>query len=343
MIASENCFAGADRGMQVLGGYGYAMEYDMQRYWRDMRLYRVAPINNEMCRNFLAESLGLPRQLELASASERLGFDGVTLPDHVFLPLAPDGRYPYSADGRPPFAAESPWPDPLVMAAAIAARTSTLTLLTAVLVLPMRHPLLVAKTAATVARLAGGRFALGVGAGWQRGEFEALGVDFGARGARMDDAMDAVRAAWTPGVVEHGGPLYRFGPLRMEPKPPPVPILVGGESDAALRRAVTRGDGWVIPMQPLERVPGQLARLRAALGNAGRDARGFRVAVGCAGATGEQIEEILDPLVSDVIVMPWGNPAQVESTTEEKLAALTEWARTQLPRVRAVKASHDGR
>jgi alkylation response protein AidB-like acyl-CoA dehydrogenase len=61
LIASEQCFAGADRGMQVMGGYGYATEYDMQRYWRDMRLYRVAPINNEMGRNFLAESLGLPR------------------------------------------------------------------------------------------------------------------------------------------------------------------------------------------------------------------------------------------------------------------------------------------
>ena len=269
--------------------------------------------------------LGAQKLLELLPAIERLGFDGVTLPDHVFLPEAEGGRYPYSADGRPPFRPTTPWPDQLVLAGAIGARTTRLSVTTAVLVLPARHPLLVAKAAATAALLCGGRLTLGIGAGWQREEFDALGVDFRRRGALMDEAIGALRALWTPGSVTHDGPAYRFGPLLMEPKPPAVPIVVGGASDAALRRAVTLGDGWFLPSQPLDDVPEQLGRVRRALDQAGRDPAGFRVFVPCLGVGRERIAALDDPLVSDVVVMPWAHPGKVDQTTAERLEALEAW------------------
>ena len=272
--------------------------------------------------------------LELVGPIEELGFDGVTLPDHVFLPDSEPGTYPYSADGMPPFRADTPWPDPLVMAGAIGARTTRLHVSTIVYVLPARHPLLVAKAVATAALLCQGRFAFGVGVGWQREEFDALGVDFHSRGALTDEAIAALRELWRPGVSTHEGPAYRFGPLRMEPKPPAIPIIVGGASDAAIRRAAVLGDGYVLPSQPLDGVPEQLARVRRALDEAGRDPEGFRIIVPCLGAPAAEITSILDPLVTDIVVMPWPHPGKVDTTIEQKLESLDGWVTSSMEAVR---------
>ena len=272
--------------------------------------------------------------VELVGPIERLRFDGVTLPDHVFLPDAGPGTYPYSADGKPPFRPQTPWPDPLVMAGAIGARTTRLLVSTIVYVLPARNPLLVAKAAATAARLLDGRFVLGVGVGWQREEFDALGVDFHRRGALADEAIGVLRELWRPGVTEHDGPGYRFGPLLMEPTPPAIPIIVGGASDAAIRRAALLGDGYVLPSQPLAGVPAQLERVRRALDAADRDPQGFRVIVPCVGAGAQDIASILDPLVTDVVVMPWAHPGKVDTTLDEKVEALSAWVTSTMEAVR---------
>jgi probable F420-dependent oxidoreductase len=278
--------------------------------------------------------LGESALLELIGPIEQLGFDGVTLPDHVFLPDNGPGTYPYSADGKPPFRPDTPWPDPLVMAGAIGARTTRLHVSTIVYVLPARNPLLVAKSAATAALLCQGRFAFGVGVGWQREEFDALGVDFHRRGALTDEAIVALRELWRPGVTRHDGAGYRFGPLLMEPTPPAIPIIVGGGSDAAIRRAAVLGDGYVLPTQPLSGVPEQLERVRRALDDAGRDAAGFRVIVPCLQAPAPEIASMLDPLVTDIVVMPWAHPGKVDTTIEQKLESLDAWVTSSMEVVR---------
>jgi probable F420-dependent oxidoreductase len=130
----------------------------------------------------------------------------------------------------------------------VAAVTSRVTFGTEVLVLPQRHPTLVAKQVSTLDTLSGGRVRLGVGVGWQESEFEALGEDFGTRGARMDEAIRLLRAWWTEPQVDFTGTHYRVRAMAMEPKPPQgraLPIWVGGYSDAAFRRVAQLGDGWL--------------------------------------------------------------------------------------------------
>lgn len=263
--------------------------------------------------------------LELAPAIESLGFDGLTLPDHLFTPVDDGGRYPYSADGRPPFGAQTPWPDALTLLAAVAARTSSLELMTAVAVLPLRHPVVLAKAAATVARISAGRLVLGVGAGWQREEFDAVGSDFDRRGTLTSEAIDALRALWGPQPAEHHGRVHDLGPLEMHPRPPVIPVIVGGGSDAALRRAARAGDGWIAPTGPLADMPGEVARMRAALAAKERLADHFRIVVPCLDAPGEAIVPVLSQDVTDITIMPWPHPGRQPTPVAQKIESLRRW------------------
>jgi probable F420-dependent oxidoreductase len=279
--------------------------------------------------------------LELAPAIERLGFHGMTFPDHVFTPLSGSARYPYSDDGRPPFAPDTPWPDSIVLIAAVGARTSTLALMTAVTVLSLRHPLLFAKAATTAARICDGRLTLGVGAGWQPEECAAVGVDFERRGAVLTDAILAMRCLWGEQPASYSGAYFSFGPLLMEPGPPTIAVIVGGGSDAALRRAVRVGDGWIMPSQPLAAIPAQLQRLRAALDAADRGGDTFRVFVPCLGARAEQIAPILEPEVTDITVMPWPHAGAERTTVREKVAHAERWLAEVLAPLQALAAEID--
>jgi probable F420-dependent oxidoreductase len=215
-----------------------------------------------------------PDQLaEVARLVEACGFEGVLVSDHLFFPAKLASHYPYSPDGSPGFDAATPFPDPWAAISAMAAVTTRLRFATMVYVLPLRNPLEVAKSTATAAVLSGGRVALGVGAGWIREEFEALGVDFATRGRRCDEAIAVLRKLWSGGVVEHRGEFFGFEPLSMSPAPPrPLPVWVGGLSKPALRRAARLGDGWIgtgqTPEQASE-ILAELARLRATAGRAG--------------------------------------------------------------------------
>ena len=185
-----------------------------------------------------AETEQLP---ELAEIAEELGFDGVLLSDHAFVPRDPRSRYPYSPDGTPSFTGASEYPDVWVLLGAIATRTRRLRLATSVFVLPLRHPTLVAKAAASLAVLSAGRFALGVGVGWDEDHYQVLGVDFASRGRRADECIEVLRKLWQPGWVEHRGEFFSFPAIRQSPAPrEPVPIWVGGHSPAALRRGCGR-------------------------------------------------------------------------------------------------------
>jgi probable F420-dependent oxidoreductase len=186
-----------------------------------------------------------------AREAEALGFESLILPEHVVLAVDYTSRYPYSKSGRVPLPDDCVIPDPLDTLAYVAGFTTTLGLATGLLVLPMHNPLVLAKRAATVDRLSGGRLRLGVGLGWLREEIESAGVDFASRGQRADEAIDAIRALWK-GDRSHGAPFeghhFRFSGVQSFPRPvrpEGVPIEVGGTSPAAIRRAAQRGDGWL--------------------------------------------------------------------------------------------------
>ncbi len=187
-------------------------------------------------------SFSEPEQLiEIAKLAEQVGFDGLLMSDHLFFPGKLESKYPYSTDGDPGFTAETPWPEPFAAIAAMAAVTRRLRFATLVYILPLRNPLEVAKSTATLDLLSDGRFVLGVGAGWMKEEFDQLGVDFRTRGARFDESIDVLRTLWSGGMVEHHGRFFDFARLQMSPKPKrSVPIYVGGASDAALRCAAQR-------------------------------------------------------------------------------------------------------
>jgi probable F420-dependent oxidoreductase len=182
----------------------------------------------------------------VAAIAEELGFDGVLLSDHPFVPLQPSSRYPYSPDGRPSFTPESEYPDVWVLLGAVAATTRRLRLSTSVFVLPLRNPIEIAKSAASLAILSRGRFALGVGVGWEEDLFDAYAVDFASRGRRADESIEVMRKLWRPGWVEHRGEFFHFPALRQSPAPAhAIPIWVGGHSAAARRRAARLGDGFI--------------------------------------------------------------------------------------------------
>ncbi|MFC3572991.1 LLM class F420-dependent oxidoreductase [Streptomyces yaanensis] len=190
--------------------------------------------------------------VEIARAAERAGFDYVASCDHVAIPrrLAP--------------AMSTVWYDPVATLAYLAGVTTRVRLLSHVAIVGLRHPLVTAKQYATLDHLCGGRLVLGVGAGHVREEFEALGVDFGQRGAVLDEAIDALRVALGPDEFPaHHGKAYDFEGLGQRPRPvqEKVPLWVGGSSPAAVRRAALKGDGWLPQGDPRDRLPAQIARL----------------------------------------------------------------------------------
>jgi len=180
--------------------------------------------------------------LRLAQAIEQMGYDHIDVFDHVVM------GYPIA--GRPvgPYQATMPILEALMLLAYVAAGTSRVTLGTEVLVLPQRHPTLVAKQVSTLDTLSGGRVRLGIGVGWQESEYEALDEDFHTRGARMDEAIRLLRACWNDAQIDFQGRHYRVTAIAMEPKPPQgarLPIWIGGMSEAAFRRVAELGDGWL--------------------------------------------------------------------------------------------------
>jgi probable F420-dependent oxidoreductase len=184
--------------------------------------------------------------VEIAKGAEEAGFEGVLVSEHLFVPAEYEPAYLYTESGRPDFDTNTPFPDPWISIASMAAATKRVRFCTLVNILPLHHPLEVAKTLATLALFSDNRVILGAGAGWMKEEFEALGVDFKSRGKRFNEMMDVMRKLWTGEVVDHSGDHFQFPALAQKPAPTkPIPIAIGGASKAALKRAATLGDGWV--------------------------------------------------------------------------------------------------
>ncbi|WP_179469010.1 LLM class F420-dependent oxidoreductase [Mycolicibacterium vinylchloridicum] len=222
---------------------------------------------------------------EFARHLEMCGFESIVMAEHTVLVTRYSSVYPYDPSGRVEVAPDCPVPDPLEMLAFIAGQTTNLGLATGVLVLPNHHPVMLAKRAATIDVLSGGRLRLCVGVGWLREEIEACGADFDSRGRRADEQIHVLRALWAdnPDGVSHHGEFYDFDDAMCYPKPVSaqgIPIHIGGHSRFAARRAGRLGDGF----QPLGVGGSELATLvevmRVAAEEAGRDPDTLELSLG---------------------------------------------------------------
>jgi len=254
--------------------------------------------------------------VELAQAAEAAGFDSVWTVEHVVVPHAYQSRYPYSASGRRGSGLEDfPIPDPLIWLAFIASATRTLKLGTAILILPQRNPVITAKAVATLDAMAGGgRVLLGIGVGWLAEEFATLGVPFEDRGARTDEYVAAMRALWKEERASFRGRFVSFEQVFCRPQPPGrrIPIIVGGDTAAAARRAGRLGDGYF----PARDAPAALFdEMRRAAEAAGRDPEAIEITVS-APAKPAAIEALARRGVTRVAVpvsAAAGLPAQVKT------------------------------
>lgn len=200
---------------------------------------------------------------ELAKTADECGWEGIVVSEHLVHPEKIKSPYPYTKDGTPRWEAPSPWPDPWVAIGAMAAVTKRIRFYTGVFILPLRHPLIVAKAVGTAAILSGGRVHLGIGVGWMKEEFDLLEQNFRNRGKRTDEIIEVLRKLWSGGMVEHHGDFYDFDRLQMSPAPAePIPIIVGGVSEAALRRVGRLGDGWISDIHTTEELREIVARIR---------------------------------------------------------------------------------
>jgi probable F420-dependent oxidoreductase len=217
---------------------------------------------------------------DYAATLDEIGVESIWAVEHVVVAEGYEPRYPYSADGRMPGSGGAvPMPDPLELLAFLAACSPRLVLGTAVVVAPLHSPVVLAKRAATLDRLSGGRLRLGLGIGWQREEFEAVGAPFRDRGLRLEECIGAMRALWGTSPSTFHGTTVSFDAVHLAPKPGggAVPVVVGGNSDAAVRRAGRIADGWF----PYTLSPDELAErfevLRAGAEEAGRDVRDVEI------------------------------------------------------------------
>ncbi|MFL5861268.1 MAG: LLM class F420-dependent oxidoreductase [Solirubrobacteraceae bacterium] len=218
-----------------------------------------------------------------AAAAERCGFATLWAGEHVVMVDEPVSRYPYSRDGQIAVPAAADWLDPLIALSFAAAATRRIRIATGVLLLPEHNPVLLAKQAASLDVLCGGRLTLGVGVGWSREEFAALGVPFARRGARADEYLEVMRLLWREDVASFDGRWASFDAVRVNPKPirdRRIPIVIGGNSDAALRRAAAFGDGWYgFNLAGVNHARERVTRLASFCRDAGRDLDELRLAV----------------------------------------------------------------
>ena len=244
--------------------------------------------------------------LEATLEAERLGFESVWMADHLIFPLAMAGS-PHPGDDAPPVPPTTPVYDAFAWLSFLAARTSRIRLGTNVYLLALRHPFTAARAVQTLDLVSDGRAEIGVGAGWLREEWRAAGLDPHTRGARLDEALAVCQRLWSQGVVEHHGRFYDFPPVAFEPKPvqkPWPPILVGGDSDAALARAA-RHDGWIgLADSPAQAAP-LVARLHALRRESGRASERFEVTLGGNARDPESLAPWQDAGVDRLVIAPW--------------------------------------
>ena len=281
-----------------------------------------------------ASSIGIDgaSALEICRRAETAGFESVWGGEHVIIPDAIGSKYPYTADGKIPAEPETPIPDPLIWLAFAAAAAPTLNLGTCILIVPQRNPLILAKELATLDQLSGGRVELGLGVGWMKEEFDALGVPWERRGARNDEYIEAMRALWAGPHAEFHGDFVDFPPATCSPRPVngSIPVLVGGDTDAAINRAVRIADGYFPGEGDVERLGGLIGRLRSAAQKADRDPNSIEINAMFGVQMGDPvagIEQLAELGVGRIMVPAFffAGPGGLDRLSEfgEKVASLT--------------------
>jgi len=228
-----------------------------------------------------ASSIAIDHQatMEVCRRAEAAGFESLWGGEHVILPSKIESSYPYTADGKIPAMPDTPIPDPLIWLAFAAAAAPSMRLGTCILIVPQRNPLILAKELATLDQLSGGKVELGLGVGWLEEEFDALGVPWARRGARNDEYIEAMRTLWSGPEVEFHGEFVDFPKVTCSPRPvqPTIPILVGGDSDVAIRRAARLADGYFPGEGDVDRLAGLIERVRQAAEEADRDPNSIEI------------------------------------------------------------------
>jgi probable F420-dependent oxidoreductase len=276
-----------------------------------------------------AESMCDPSHyLPLAIAAEQAGYHSFTVPDSIAYPERSDSKYPYTPDGERGFLEDRPFIDPFCLISAMAEVTDRLRFTTFVVKLPIRQPVLVAKQAASVAVLTGGRFGFGVGLSPWPEDFAITGTDWASRGARMDEMIEIVRGLTRGGFFSYQGRHYQVPSIKISPTPErPIPILIGGHAEPALRRAARLGDGWMHAGGDGEALAGYLARLAALRREHGRQHEPFEVHVISLDAyTPDGVRRLEDQGVTDAIV-GFRNAYQPDTMSlQQKIDALRAYA-----------------
>ena len=245
----------------------------------------------------------------LARSAEDAGFESIWTADHVVTTAGYRSTYPYDPSGRLPSGEDAPFPDSLIWLAFVARATSTIRLATGILILPERNPVILAKELATLDYLSGGRVTLGVGLGWLKEEFEAIGVPFEGRGLRLEESVAAMRILWKEERAVFQGTTVGFRDVYLRPQPRggAIPVHIGGHTDAAADRAGRIGDGFFPFGVDRDRLPGLLATMRTAAEDAGREPSAVEVTVASfvttdAGAARADVAELAELGATRVVI-----------------------------------------
>jgi probable F420-dependent oxidoreductase len=247
---------------------------------------------------------------EVAIAADEFGYESVWLPEHLIF-TETMSRSPRPGETHPPVPPDTPIFDAFAYLSYIAGRTEHVRLGTHVYNIGLRHPFVTARAVQTLDVVSGGRVEFGIGASWLEEEWDAAQLDFGSRGARVDECIAVCKRLWTEDMVSHHGEHFRFDGVVFVPKPvqqPWPPILVGGESRAALRRAATLGDGWIGMNHDFASGAAQIAALHALLADAGRDPAAFPVCLGGPVTSRDDLQRWEDLGVTRLVISPWARP-----------------------------------
>lgn len=248
----------------------------------------------------------LEQMVGLAQLAEGSGFESVWTFEHVIVPVDYQSKYPYNDTGKMGGPPETVFVDPLIALAAIAATTKTLRLGTGVNILSQVNPLYMAKQAASLDFVSNGRFMLGVGIGWLREEFEALGVPFERRGARFDDYVTAMRKVWSGEVVEHQSDFISWSGFKSYPVPvqSPLPVVIGGATGKIYQRIAKVGNGWFAPLGDPKELAPAMDSLKAACDAENRDIAEIEITCMWPGQGGSDFIRALEDVGVSRVVTP---------------------------------------
>ena len=260
----------------------------------------------------------LDEVVQLAQLAESLGYESVWTFEHVIVPVDYESKYPYDASGKMGATPETNFIDPLIALAAVAASTKTIRLGTGVNILSQANPLYLAKQAASLDFVSNGRFMLGIGIGWLKEEFDALGVPFARRGARFDDYVEAMRKVWSGEVVEHESDFISWHGFKSYPLPVqnPLPLVMGGVKGKIFERIAKHGNGWYAPAGDPAEIKGHLENLRKACDAIGRDMSEIEITCMWPGTGGKEFLDQLEEVgVHRAVVILMAGPDLVENLT----------------------------